>query len=246
MKEKSPLPPFTSQMSRGETIAALLYLPIHIALLPRLVSALLGNQGSHAQLNFICYAVAALYMLAIEWNFLRRDFDPLCDNLGRILLEIVTCYGLMLAFNLLLNGAVTLVQYLVSHQQEFDFVTENPNNSAIIGMTGEGYGMVSAMAIFLAPIAEELMFRAGLFGLLRRWNRGLAYAASMLLFAVYHVWGYALSDPVLWLYLLQYIPVSYLLCRCYERSNSIWGSIFLHMLINFMSMQALTLLQELM
>ena len=38
--------------------------------------------------------------------------------------------------------------------------------------------------------------------------------------------------------------MTYLLCRCYERSNSIWGSIMLHMLINFISLRALTMLQE--
>ncbi len=245
MNEKKPLPPFTSRMGKWETAAALLYLPIHIALLPTLVSVLLGDGINRAQLNFICYATAMLYMLVFEGRFLRRDFDPLCDHWRRILLEILISYGMMMAFNLLLNGTITLVQYLVSQQQEFDFALGNPNNSAVIGMSEEGFGTVSALAIFLAPIVEELMFRGGVFGLLRRYHRGLAYAVSILLFSVYHVWGYASSDPWLWLYLLQYIPVSFLLCRCYERSNSIWGSIFLHMLINFLSIQALTLLQEL-
>ena len=125
-----------------------------------------------------------------------------------------------------------------------EFTSANPNNNAVIDMTTQGFGMVEAMAVFLAPIVEELMFRAGLFGLLRRYNRTWAYIISILAFAFYHVWGYALNDPISWLYLLQYIPVTYLLCRCYERSNSIWGSIMLHMLINFISLRALTLLQE--
>ena len=49
-----------------------------------------------------------------------------------------------------------------------------------------------------------------------------------------------------WLYIVQYLPVSYLLVRCYERTDSIWCSIFLHMIINGVSLRALTLLQELM
>ena len=46
----------------------------------------------------------------------------------------------------------------------------------------------------------------------------------------------ALMDLKNLIYLLQYLPISYLLCRCYERTNSIWGSIFLHMLVNGVSM----------
>ena len=89
--------PFTSRMSRAETIAALVYLPIHVLLLPWLMTRLLGDSFSSAEINFICYAVGVLYMLVCAGRFLRRDFDPLCDNLLYILLEVIICYGLMLA-----------------------------------------------------------------------------------------------------------------------------------------------------
>ena len=56
---------------------------------------------------------------------------------------------------------------------------------------------------------------------------------------------FALQDPVYWVYLLQYLPVSWLLCRCYERCNSIWGSIFFHMTVNAVSISALNALSEL-
>jgi len=89
------------------------------------------------------------------------------------------------------------------------------------------------------------MFRAGVFGLLRKYNRVAAYAASMILFSVYHIWAYAISDASYWIYVIQYLPVAFLLCRCYERCNSIWGSIGLHMLVNGMSMWALNALSNL-
>ena len=91
---------------------------------------------------------------------------------------------------------------------------------------------------------EEPVFRGAVFGGLRRRSRILAYLVSMLLFSLYHVWAYALIDPVYLLFLLQYLPVSYLLCRCYERCNSIWGSVFLHMFINAVSLRVLTTLSE--
>ena len=87
--------------------------------------------------------------------------------------------------------------------------------------------------------------RNALHGGLRRKNRTLAYLVSMLLFSLYHVWGYAMIDPTNWVYLLQYLPVSWLLCRCYERCNSIWGRIFFHMSVNAVSISALNALSEL-
>ena len=47
------------------------------------------------------------------------------------------------------------------------------------------------------------------------------------------------------LYMLQYIPVSFLLCRCYERTESIWCSIFFHMLVNGVALNALSALESL-
>ena len=235
MKKRDPSS-FTSRMSRGETLAAVIYLPVHVLGLPFLLGLLvLRGWMNEADMNLICYAVGALYMLVVERKFLRREFDPLCDRPLDCLLQICVCYGLMLAMNICVNGLLLLL-----------LPAENPNTSAIVGMAGQEYGKISAMAIFLAPIVEELIFRAGVFGLLRRRSRLLGYAASMLLFAVYHIWGYALSDPMSWLYIVQYLPVSYLLVRCYERTDSIWCSIFLHMIINGVSLRALTLLQELM
>ena len=81
--------------------------------------------------------------------------------------------------------------------------------------------------------------------MLRRRSRLLAYLLSMTVFSIYHVWGYALSDPMSWFYLLQYLPESYLLCRCYEYCDSIWVSLFFHLLTKYVSFQALSLLEEL-
>ena len=76
-------------------------------------------------------------------------------------------------------------------------------------------------------------------------SRAAAYAASMLLFSVYHIWGYAAADPTAWLYLLQYLPASFLLARIYEKTNTLWASIFLHMTVNGVAMMAISALGKL-
>ena len=152
-----------------------------------------------------------------------------------MLLEILVSYGAMLLFNMAVSGLLLLVSHSL----------DNPNNAAVISMAQTQSGPIAAMAVFLAPIVEELMFRAGVFGGLRGINRVLAYLVCMLLFSVYHVWGYALNDPMAWIYAVQYLPVGYLLCRIYERTDSIWSSILLHMFINFVALNALTALEKL-
>lgn len=235
MRKKPP--EFTSRLSRGETLAALLYLPVHIFLLPLVLvpsAAYLGLDAT--DLNLILYAVGTVYMLLLLFKFLRRDFDPLWEQPGHCVLEIITNYALMYLANLAVTGIFLLLPW---------FGQENPNNSAIMDLAGQDWGKMTAMAVFLAPIMEECMFRAGIFGTLRRYKRWAAYVVATLAFSLYHVYGYAVMDSIYWLYLIQYLPVSILLCRVYERTNSIWCSIFFHMLVNWVSMNALKMLEAL-
>ena len=91
----------------------------------------------------------------------------------------------MLGFNLILG----LLLLLVSDG------AENPNNQSVMNVYVQDMGSMKAAVIFLAPVVEAMMFRAGIFGVLRS--------------------------------------------RCYERTNSIWCSIFFHMLVNGISLSAL-------
>ena len=225
--------PFTSPMSRFERAAALGYIPVHIAFLPWLLIRIFGREAlSEMTLNAVCYIAAALVLFLCLRRFFRREFDALCDYGPGVLLEVARHYGVLL----LCNMGIGVVLILLGQK-------DNPNNAAVFSLAGEDLGMTTAVAVFLAPIAEEAMFRGGVFGLLRKYSRAAAYAASMLFFSVYHIWGYALSDPTAWLYLLQYLPASFLLAWIYEKTNSLWSAIFLHMTVNGVSMLAISSLR---
>ena len=146
------------------------------------------------------------------------------DNLWGSLVAFVVGWGiyfvLALAFGLLIKA--------------LGIGEDNPNNSAIEEMLEQDRGIIIAMTVFLAPIVEECIFRGGLFCGLYRKNRYLAYVVSIVLFSVYHVWQYALAaqDISYLLYAVSYIPASVALCWAYERSGSIWTSIFFHMSFN--------------
>ena len=231
-------------MNQRERICALLLLPIHVLLMPLLAGWLMGRGIlSEINANVLVYGAAAVYVLAFEFRFLRREFDTLCDRLLYCLVQIAVCYCFMLAFNLLLSGILTAGTALLGLDSD---ILENQNNTAIMDMADTSYGKVAALSMYLAPIVEEIIFRAGIFGAARKKNRILAYALSMGLFAVYHVWQFAVADPWYWLYAIIYLPASFALCLCYERTSSIWASMGLHALINSLSMTALKALEGMM
>lgn len=218
---------FTSSMNLREYIAALLWLPLHLLVLPLLMKAPMeAGKLSEAAANLIRYAVGAAYMLVFLYGFLRRDFDPLCDRPGFTILQIGGSYIAMLFF----NSAIGILIYLITGEL-------NPNNAQVISLAGENRAYVTVMAVFLAPLAEECAFRGAIFGKVRKKNRVLAYTVSILLFSLYHVYGYANENPAYLLYAVQYFPVSFLLCRCYEQTNTIWTPVFLHMLVNAASLK---------
>ena len=225
---------FTSSLSRGEAVAVLLWLPVHLVLLPRLLQQYVSGQDV-AGMNVLYFSISALYLVFVARRFLRRDFDPLCDRFGWVMLEVAMHYGALMLFNLL----AALVVYLVAAE-------ENPNNAAIFSaVTENNIDKMTAAVVLLAPLVEELLFRAGIFGSLRGRSRVLAYVVSILAFAFLHVWKYALQEPIYWLYLLQYLAPGFLLAHCYERSNSLWGSVILHAFINLNSLYAMLLMQDL-
>lgn len=219
--------PFTSSLTRREAICVLLYLPLQMALLPLGIGYLAARAGIDlAWANFLYYDVGFCYMLLAGFRFLRRDFDPLADRPFYVLARILTSYALLMLCNI---ATANIILHFLPESR-------NENNEALLEMVTQNAGPMKAALIFLAPMVEEMLFRAGVFGTLRKRSRLAAYLVSALLFAVYHVWSYVVDNPAYWLYLLEYIPAGLLLARCYERCNSIWGSIGFHMLVNAMSL----------
>lgn len=112
-----------------------------------------------------------------------------------------------------------------------------PNNDAVTGLAKVDYKRMIAVAVLMAPLVEECLFRGVVFGTIRSRSRFWAYAVSIALFSLYHVWQYVVmyGDPKLLLSALAYVPVSAALTFCYEQTRSIWPPVFFHMCINALS-----------
>lgn len=231
------LPPFENKMSWGRTLFGLIYLPIHLVVLPLLLPAVFMGLGISdlAQMNVFYYAFSVLVVLIVFLPYLRANFDPLVERFLHCLLTFFMALGIYYIGNV----AVNLIVLGFSSQ------SGNPNNQLVTDLAVNN-GAFRAAAIFMGPIVEEVLFRGALFGGVRRKSRVWAYVLSMLMFALCHVWQYVImaADWTVLIYVLQYLPPAFALAWAYERSNSIWVPIGMHMLINAMSLAAADVLAE--
>jgi len=89
----------------------------------------------------------------------------------------------------------------------------------------------------LLPVIEELLYRGLIFHGLHSKSRMAAYAVSTLAFAAIHVVSYVgtLDWGLLGLSFVQYLPAGLSLAWAYEKSDTIWAPILMHITINQIS-----------
>ena len=96
------------------------------------------------------------------------------------------------------------------------------------------------IVIFLAPFVEEVLFRGLVFGNLKHKSRTVAYAVSCLLFALLHVWQFAVKrqDITYFLLMVQYLVPGLVLAWAYDHTGTLWSSVLLHAAANALSVWA--------
>lgn len=113
----------------------------------------------------------------------------------------------------------------------------NLNDSAISAQMGSAPHTTLLIVIFLAPFVEETLFRGLVFGGLKERSRFAAYAVSCALFALLHVWQFAVADrnPAYFLLMVQYLIPGLVLAWAYDHAGTLWAPIGLHAGVNALS-----------
>ena len=217
-------------MTPLQQILGLIYLPLHILVFPLLFSlyaAVAPKEIPEITANVVYYLMGLAFVMIVMFSFLRSGYDVLVDRLRHCVLTLVLGLAVIYALDL---AASALLMAL-------DGVINNPANAEMNALAKKDFNTLKALAVFIGPIVEEVLFRGALFGTLRERSRGWAYVLSVVMFSLYHVWQFALAyqDWTMLLYAIQYIPVSIVLTWCYERTGCIWTSIFFHMGYNSVS-----------
>jgi len=216
-------------MSKTERVLGCAYIPVHTAILPLLlglVLAVFGAETSSPNQSLIYFIISFILILIIMFKFLKKSFSDMVDEFWRAVQAIILGYVM---YRALFWAAVLLLERVM--------MAENPNSDAIITDIQDNFRVMIVVASVLAPIVEETLFRGALFGTIRQKNRIAAYIVSVLLFSVFHIWGYLVID-FKWetlILVVQYIPPSIALAWCYERGGTIWAPIILHSGINLLA-----------
>ncbi|MBQ6851936.1 MAG: CPBP family intramembrane metalloprotease [Oscillospiraceae bacterium] len=218
-------------MTQKEERWGWLVLALQLLIFPTLLvvlNATLPAPLSDAALNFLLFSVNFIAVLLVFHAFLaasarRAAAAPFhCLRFAAI--------GLMLYY-----VGVFLVDLLI---RSLDPQFSNINDSSIHAMAQDHYTLILFGTVFLVPVTEETLFRGLIFGRLHRKNRAAAYILSTLIFGLIHITGYlyTASAEVLFLCFLQYVPAGLCLAWAYEKSDTIWTPVLMHMTINQISM----------
>ena len=228
----------TTYMTYGEQIAGVVFFVIYLLVLPfvttplfNLAERLLDTTISGAMRNILYYYILFAVTLIIFHGFLARTSRRLLDNLGlackSAAVGLVGLYGL--------NELVYRLTNLIFTNRT------NLNDTTISAQIDDAPHMTLLIVIFLAPFVEEVLFRGLVFGNLKGKSRILAYAVSCLLFALLHVWQFAVvkQDVTYFLLMIQYLVPGLVLAWAYDHSGTLWSSIALHAAANALSTWAM-------
>ena len=224
-------PRFTPDHTKGEAAFGWFWLMVHMFVLPLLFAVVMPETSAEDPLtvNYLYYGISMAVVFLVFLKLLRREFDHLLDRFFHCIVTFFGAYFLWYALSMVMSGIMTAL----------DITATPPNDQAVDILAQENFGGVLAISVIAAPIVEEVLFRGVLFQSIRKRSRVWAYIASLGMFGLYHTWQFALlyQDPVYLLYSLQYIPITFALTWCYEKSGSLWTAIFFHASNNYLAMQ---------
>lgn len=227
-----------ANLTAGEQFAGGIFFILYLLVFPWAAGplfALLGEKigrtihgDMQSAIYYYClFAVTLIIFHGFLVRTTRRLGENLPEALKSIFIGLIGMYGLNELLDRLLGTFLT--------------GRVNLNDSAISTRIGSTPHMTVLTVLFFAPFVEEVLFRGLLFESLRARGRGTAYVISCLVFALPHVWQFALEnrDAAYLLLGLRYLAPGLALAWAYEHSGTLWASIGLHAAANGLSLLSL-------
>lgn len=219
----------TSGLSFPRILILLLnYFVGYVFLYPMLITAFtLYFHLNASQYNLLLYGVYLFMIFVSVWAgfpVLKEATEKL-PRFMKFVESILLIFVLLFFVNGICNSFVTILtgaQQSVNQQQIVDSFRQNPM-------------MILFSTVIYAPIVEELVFRGAIFRPLRKWLNFIPAALiSGISFGLLHVLDSLLVGNFAdLLYLLTYASLGFIFCYAYEKNHSIFGSMALHFLNNF-------------
>ena len=222
-------------LSRAEQVAGFCYLPIFVALLGFGLNWLnlhLDLNMTELQVNICYFVINALFTWIIFHQFLLRSFRNI--RFWELVQALILGFVMYYAGNFILGLAAMWLGLEIPAY----------NNDAVLALTQQNQTVMIVCGVILAPVAEETFVRGLIFGSIRKKSRILAYVVSVLFFAAVHVWQFAFDQELqsVLLAAAAYLPAGIALGWTYEKADTIWAPIGLHMAINAIAFGVMSLI----
>lgn len=159
-------------------------------------------------------------------KLLKNELSTLVESLKSIIKFVVQYQATMYLLNFVINFAILVLTGNLESNNQVQIIEQ---------LRTHLFSTVFLSCVF-APFVEELVFRASIYRLFYNKNKTLCLILASCTFGLLHVLTSFISgDWADCLYFFSYSAMGFCLCRCYEKSKTIYGSILLHMLNNTIS-----------
>lgn len=222
-------------------IVGMILFPFYLYGIPRLLSMAInlfsektGYVVSQVLYNLYFYLIMMAIILLLFGRFLVDSFKRIKTSAPIYWWIAAPILGLLGVYAG--NSVAMIITNLLTDRQE------SVNNETVFSFFNEMPPVIILMTVVFAPIVEEIMFRAIVFRPIARlkYGRFFAYLIACLGFASIHVVSNAieLGDPTELIFIVSYLPAAIALAAVYQTVKNIWGSIFVHSMINAIGMFA--------
>lgn len=217
---------------RQSLTLCLMYFAGYLILFPALemmLMQLLDQEVSYFVLNafeWIFYLAFPFVMIRSVMPWLKKEIFLFLEAPFKNLISVIKTYGLMMLSSIALNLILLLV-----------FQLENSGNqSSLIELYSVQPFKVLFASLVFAPIVEELVFRGALFSGFRKHHHGFGVLLSSFAFGFLHVYQSLFAgDFKDLIFLFSYALLGSFMCKAYDETGSIAGSMSLHFINNFVS-----------
>lgn len=178
----------------------------------------------HPWFQMIIYCLMIGVSMTVAWPLLKESLQALQMNFKSIL---KTCFQMLVLFyltNIVINVIILM----------FSSVDESANQAQVVQMMHLVPFVTLFSSLIYAPIVEEIVFRGVCYRALRPKLSVLSAALfSAFAFGFIHIMSSLLIGNFTdFIYILSYGCIGFFLALTYEKTNSIFGSMFLHFLNN--------------
>ena len=216
----------TLKLTKQEKFWGWFYLLAQMLVLPFAVALIFVWLGiySDTAINNVCFFLNGALAVLVFRHLLEQSFR---NRRGRWKQTVLTALK-----GLGLHWMLSIAMSMVIFQIDPNF--GNVNDANVGTMLTESPLLMTIAVIFVAPLAEECLFRGWIFTGLAQRNLPLAYGVTACFFSAAHILGYVgRYDPLtLLLCFLQYLGPSIALCFTCLKADSLLAPMLLHMTIN--------------